>query len=307
MIYTITLNPALDYFLTLDKEPMDDEVNRATSCTYKAAGKGLNVSKILSVFGIHSKAIALLGGFTGKYIKEQIAKDSNIEIIDLQVQGDNRINVKLHYDSKALCVNGSGPEINEYTKQAFFDCLNKIEKDDYVIISGSMMKGFEQEDIVTIAKIVNSRGGKLVNDMEQISLQTLLECDPWLIKPNFYEFSLLMDKRDMKREELGIYLAKAHKNGIGNILLSLGKDGAIYSTKEKDYYLQQPNTLLVNKVGAGDAMLASFVGKISSNSSIEEALRYAGAAGNAVASTLEDISIEDIESYYKQMNVITKE
>lgn len=306
MIYTVTLNPALDYFVTLDKEPIDDEVNRATSCSYKAAGKGLNVSKILSILGIPSKAIALLGGFTGKYIQEQIAKDKNIEMVDFQVQGDNRINVKLHYNSKALCVNGNGPEVSKQVKQALLDYFNNINKDDYVIISGSMMRGFTLDDIIDISKVVNSRGGKLVNDMEQISIDQLLACDPWLIKPNFYEFSLLLEKPNMKKEDLEEYLMKAHDRGIGNTLLSLGKDGAVYSTKDKNYYLQQPNTLLVNKVGAGDAMLASFVGKISMNSSIEEALRYAGAAGNAVASTLQDISLQDIENYYKQMNVITK-
>lgn len=306
MIYTVTLNPAIDYFMTLENMPMDDEVNRATSNTLKAAGKGLNVSKILSILGIKSKAIALLGGFTGEHIKEEIAKDPNIEMISLQADGDNRINVKLHYNGKALCVNGIGPTATSTTKNQLFNELSKIQKDDYVIISGSMMKGFDQDDIVTMSKIIYEHGGRLVNDMEQINLDTLIECKPWLIKPNLYEFSLLMNKPDLKKEDLEEYLKLAHAKGLENILLSLGKDGALFSTREKNYYLIQPHTVLVNKVGAGDAMLAAFVGKLSSNCSEEEALLYAGASGNAVASKLEDITLQDIQDQLKNMQVINK-
>ena len=78
MIYTLTLNPAIDYFITLNSSLMVDEVNRGSNDLFKAAGKGLNVSKVLSKMTIKSRAIALLGGFTGNYIKECFEKDENI-------------------------------------------------------------------------------------------------------------------------------------------------------------------------------------------------------------------------------------
>lgn len=97
MIYTITLNPAIDYFITLNETLLVDEVNRGSHEIYKAGGKGLNVSKILSVLNIPSKAIAVLGGFTGQYIQDSFSKDSNIEMIPIPVDGMNRINMKANY------------------------------------------------------------------------------------------------------------------------------------------------------------------------------------------------------------------
>ena len=100
MIYTLTLNPAIDYFLTINDQLMVDEVNRGSNAIFKAGGKGLNVSKILSLLNIKSKAVVLLGGFTGDFIRSEFEKDENIEILTVKVDGVNRINMKAHYDNK---------------------------------------------------------------------------------------------------------------------------------------------------------------------------------------------------------------
>ena len=118
MIYTLTLNPAIDYFLTINDQLMVDEVNRGSNAIFKAGGKGLNVSKILSLLNIKSKAIVLLGGFTGDFIRSEFEKDENIEILTVKVDGVNRINMKAHYDKKALCINGDGPLADDKAKKA---------------------------------------------------------------------------------------------------------------------------------------------------------------------------------------------
>ena len=126
MIYTITLNPAIDYFITLNETLLVDEVNRGSHEIYKAGGKGLNVSKILSVLNIPSKAIAVLGGFTGQYIQDSFSKDSNIEMIPIPVDGMNRINMKANYGEEALCINGSGPVVNESLQYFLKDTIEKM-------------------------------------------------------------------------------------------------------------------------------------------------------------------------------------
>ena len=298
MIYTITLNPAIDYFITLNETLLVDEVNRGSHEIYKAGGKGLNVSKILSVLNIPSKAIAVLGGFTGQYIQDSFSKDPNIEMIPIPVDGMNRINMKANYGKKALCINGSGPVVNECTVQLLLDEIAKINADDIVIISGSMMHGFPEDFVVTLAQAVHQRNAKVVIDMEQLK-----ECRPYLIKPNLYELQLLMKNNEINESNIEEYLRKANVLGIENILVSLGKDGAVLSNAQGIYKLEQPRTVLVNKVGAGDAMLASFIGKLSQGYSSEEALQWGGAAGNATASKLEDITLRDIEGYLLQMKV----
>lgn len=303
MIYTITLNPAIDYFITLHETLLVDEVNRGNHEIYKAGGKGLNVSKILSVLNIPSKAIAVLGGFTGQYIQDSFAKDPNIEMIPIPVDGMNRINMKANYGKKALCINGSGPVVNDCTVQLLLDEIAKISEDDVVVISGSMMHGFPDDFVTTLAQAVHQRNAKVVIDMEQITMEQLKECRPYLIKPNMYELQLLFENTEINESNIDEYLKKANEMGIENILVSLGKNGAVLSNAQGIFKLDQPRTVLVNKVGAGDAMLASFIGKLSQGSSSEEALQWGGAAGNATASKLEDITLRDIEGYLLQMEV----
>ena len=302
MIYTLTLNPAIDYFITLNSSLMIDEVNRGSNDLFKAAGKGLNVSKVLSKMSIKSKAIALLGGFTGNYIKECFEKDENIEIISIPVNGNNRINMKAHYDSKALCINGEGPKADQGVKDKLIEQLRLIDKDDLVVVSGSMMKGFDKDFILAIASILNEKGAKMVLDMEQADKRLLAACKPFLIKPNLYELTLLLEDESITSANLISHVDEIRSLNVENVLISLGKDGACLVTTDQVIWLRQPNTVLVNKVGAGDAMLAAFIGKLSENNNKQEALRYAGAAGNATASKLEDIQMEDIESFLPLMS-----
>ena len=302
MIYTFTLNPCIDYYLTIGNELMIDEVNRGTDAVFKAGGKGLNVSKVLSLLKIDSKAVVLLGGFTGDFIRDEFNKDEHIQIIEVKVNGVNRINMKAHYDNKALCINADGPYADDETKKELYRIIDQIEKDDVVIISGSMMKGFDEEYLIHVADEINHKGAKLVIDMEKISYETLKRCKPYLIKPNLYELRLLLKDEGINKDNAIESLKQLRKDGIEKILLSLGKDGALLYDEEGALYLIQPDTVLVNKVGAGDAMLGAFIGKLYETNDRELALRYAGAAGNATASTLDDIDETLIEEYLTQMS-----
>ncbi|MBQ6333691.1 MAG: 1-phosphofructokinase family hexose kinase [Erysipelotrichaceae bacterium] len=301
MIYTFTLNPAVDYFLTINNDLMIDEVNRGTDAKFKAGGKGLNVSKILSLLGIWSKAVVLLGGFTGDYIREEFQKDQNIDVETIRVDGINRINMKAHYDHKALCINGDGPLADEKTKEELLKAVNEIRSEDVALISGSMMRGLDEEFLIVLSDRIHEKGARLVIDMETVKSETLIRCKPDLIKPNLYELQILLKDPGINTENAKEALSRIREYGIGNILLSLGKDGALLADEEGFLRLEHPHTTLVNKVGAGDAMLAAFIGKLYETGDRELALRYGGAAGNAVASTLDDITAETIEEFLPLM------
>ena len=303
MIYTFTLNPAVDYFLTIRNELMVDEVNRGTDAIFKAGGKGLNVSRVLSLLNMKSKAVVLLGGFTGEFIRKEAEKNENVEVIEVKVDGVNRINMKAHYDKKALCINGDGPVADEKVKETLFRITDDLNQNDVAVISGSMMNGFDENDLISLCDHIHETGAKLVIDMEKITPETLKRCKPMLIKPNLYELGLLTGNHEMDIDHAKEALRKLPEEGIEKILLSLGKDGALLSDEEGFLYLIQPNTVLVNKVGAGDSMLAAFLGKLIETGDREIALRYGGAAGNAAASQLEDITAETIERFLPEMSV----
>lgn len=303
MIYTITMNPSIDYYMNVNQNLIETEVNRSMGEQMKAGGKGINVSAMLNKYGISSIALVLLGGFTGDYIEEEIHKYLNVQLVSIPIEGMNRINVKVRHGEKTLCVNGKGPKANGDTKAVILNALNQVEENDWVMICGSAMQGISDDFIIKISDLIHHKKAKLVIDMEAISIKLLERCKPYLIKPNFYEFKMLMKREEMGPEELMNALDACKQKGCENILVSLGENGAILTTKFQNYRLRQDEVKAVNKVGSGDAMLASFVGKLVTGSSFEEALAYGGAAGSAVASTLKDVTMEMIYDQYLKTKV----
>jgi len=303
MIYTITLNPSIDCYLKIEQPLMLDEVNRADEEIFKIGGKGINVSLDLSMLKIQSTAIVLLGGFTGEYISQCLARNEYIQVKRIPIDGRNRINVKIHQDHKAICVNGKGPEGNPEVQQEIMNALSSLTGNDWVMICGSSIQGFEEGFLQKIADMAHAHGAKLIMDMENLTVQQLEDYHPYLIKPNLYELQLMLGSTKISADSVAGILQGRESLGADNLLVSMGAQGAILAAKDGIYQLIQPNDVAVNKVGAGDAMLAAYIGKLSCGCSESEALRWAGAAGNAVASTLEDIDIQMIESYLARMSV----
>lgn len=306
MIYTVTLNPSIDYFITLNNALIINEVNRGKNEIFKAGGKGINVSKILNLLEIESKAIVLLGGFTGAFIKSSINDYPFIELLPIYIDKENRINIKAVYGNESVCINGEGPLADFKHEEMILNMLQNIKNSDYLIISGSMMKGIDYNFLLKISKIVHKIGAKLIVDMENLNLDLLNKLHPYLIKPNLYELQILFDDNSININNIELYIDKLKKNNVENILITFGKDGAVLFFNNKTYYLKQPDDILINKVGAGDAMLAAFIGKLSLGFKPKDAFRYGGATGNAVASKLEDITKEDIDKYLDVIDVITE-
>ena len=302
MIYTVTLNPCVDYFIIVDKQLIDTEVNRASYEHFKGAGKGLNVSNILNELGVKSRAVALLGGFTGDYIEESFKNKEKIEMIPVRVNGNNRINVKISNLDKTWCINGNGPSADDNTIPKVLDVLKDIDERDIIMICGSKMKNLTKMDIYDIVTYAKNKGARVIVDIEELKLDDYRILKPYLIKPNLYELSMLAGK-DLTIEDSLIYLENLLDIGIENILLSLGKDGAILYNRDVKLKLSHPLVNSINKVGSGDAMLASFVGKLSETNDYIEALRWGGSAGLTTVTTFDDITLDQVEKNLDLMSI----
>ncbi len=299
MIYTLTLNPAIDHYMLVDKQLINDEVNRANTDYFKAGGKGLNVSRVLEMWNIKNTAIALIGGFTGTYIKEDFSNKETIDFIGINLEGNTRINSKIYSPSQTICVNGNGPIATEETKKEIFSSLKNITSKDIVMICGSSCNGLNKSFLKELCDYIHDKDAKLVIDMESLSIEDIQRLKPSLIKPNRYELSLIL-KNDFPLETQANTLLE---NGLSSILVSLGKDGAYYSNGNDIYKVSQPEINAINKVGCGDAMLGTFVGIFDQTQDIEQALKYSVAAGCATASSLEDIKQDEIIKFAEQIQV----
>lgn len=303
MIYTVTMNPSIDYYLTVDQPLMVNEVSRASNEMFKVGGKGINVSIVLNELQIHSKALTFLGGFTGEYIKENLSKYRNIQLDYIPIQGNNRINVKVSHLSETISINGKGDVVNQENLDELLSKLNQVTAEDWVMVCGSLMGSTSLDILVEISEIVHKRNAKLIIDMESLSLELLETCKPDLIKPNLYEFKLISKGEIETEAELKCAIRSVLKTGVKSILLSQGDQGAVYATNVKCLHLWQPIIKAQNNVGMGDTMLAAFIGFRSTGSNEEEAFRWSGAAGIAAASTLDPVSFETIKFYYDQVSV----
>ena len=121
MIYTVTLNPSIDYVIKLDTLN-HGSVNRVNEENIYPGGKGINVSNILNELGYKNIALGFISGFTGKYIVDSmIAKNLNCDFIEL-LNGFTRINVKIKSNEETE-VNGNGPNISEEDLQKLINLL----------------------------------------------------------------------------------------------------------------------------------------------------------------------------------------
>lgn len=94
MIYTVTLNPALDYILRLPRLSSED-VNRADSAQLLCGGKGINVSMVLSGLEVPTRALGFVAGFTGRALEQMLqAQGIQTDFVPLAA-GNTRINVKI--------------------------------------------------------------------------------------------------------------------------------------------------------------------------------------------------------------------
>ena len=288
MIYTVTFNPAIDYIAEVKGLEMN-EINRATSEKILAGGKGINVSIVLKNLGIDSIALGFIAGFTGQEIKRKV-EEFGIKTDFVYIPDKfSRINVKLQSNitgimSNETAINGEGPKISEKEIEELISKLDKLQKEDYLVLAGSVSRKMKDDIYEKICTKVKEKGAKIVADATGKLLVNVLKHKPFLIKPNKEELEEIFEDKIETNEEIIVYAKKLQEMGAENVLISMDQDGAILITKDKKVlHLKAPKGKLVNSVGAGDSMVAGFLTGYISYDDYEKAFKMGIAAGSASA------------------------
>ncbi|MGY3724961.1 1-phosphofructokinase [Granulicatella balaenopterae] len=302
MIYTITFNAAVDLVIQATDCKLG-ELNRSTSENYVAGGKGINISVILQRLGYDNIATGFLGGFTGEYIKSELAKD-NIQTNFIEVMGTTRINVKLKSQEETE-INAAGPTISEEEFCQLFQYLSsRIQKDDVVFLAGNAAPGLSAKHYVAIAQMCQEQQAKLVLDTNKSLLKECLVHGPFIIKPNHHELGELFDVVISDEEEIIHYAQKLQDMGAKNILVSRGGAGALLLTEKGEVYRSNvPKGQVVNSVGAGDSMLAGFMASYITTNDYSVSLQRGAATGSATAFSVGIATKEYIEELLPQIIV----
>lgn len=294
MVYTVTLNPSIDYVVYLE-EWRENAVNRTRKEEIIAGGKGINVSQVLTNLGIENMALGFVAGFTGEEIEKRVKESGcNTNFIHIQ-EGCSRINVKMKH-RKETEINGQGPVIKEKHMEELRLQVEQVTEGDYLVLAGSIPKGLPNTTYETIIKIATEKKCMVVVDTTKESLMNALPYHPFLIKPNHHELSEIFGVTIESREDIICYAKKLQQFGARNVLVSRASDGAILLTEGKGIYeLKAPVGEVVNSVGAGDSMVAGFITGYQRYHQYEEALRLGIAAGSASAFSDHLATKEEVE------------
>lgn len=299
MIYTVTLNPALDKTVEIPSLTVD-AVNRITSMRTDPGGKGINVSKVISNLGGRSIAAGILGGDTGRSILSAL-EDMGLATCFHFVEGETRTNMKIidpvsHTNTD---INEPGVTVSEEILGGLLaEFLEKIVEGDIVVISGSMPKGSPKDTYFTWTKGFREKGAKVILDADGELLKAGLQASPYMFKPNNHELSALVGRTLKTLEELAETARVFMKEyGIAKIVVSMGGDGALYMTADETIYAEGLKVPVGSTVGAGDSVVAALAVAEERGMSLEEAvcLSTATGAANVMCSGTQAAEYEVIE------------
>jgi 6-phosphofructokinase 2 len=281
MIYTVTLNPALDRTLWVERIQSDD-ANRIESEERYAGGKGIDVSKVLTTLGAKNRALGLIGGFAGEELEGRLLNEG-IECDFATISGETRTNIIVDDMSTGnqIVFSDKGPEVKPYELMQMIHKIERLEHPDIVVISGSLPPGVHPEIYRKIVEMAKIRGARVILDTDGDALKVGIQASPYAIKPNIHELSRLVDTELEEMDEIMKAARGVREKGTEMVLVSMGGKGILLVGEKEQYLASPPEVTVKNTIGAGDSAVAGFVYGLAEGKSLEEALICAVAAGTA--------------------------
>lgn len=280
MIYTVTLNPAIDREYSVPELSFND-VLRASATRNDPGGKGFNVSRMLAVLGSPNTALAFAAGKSGEWLEWNL-NDSGVATDFIWVGGETRTNTTVVSSSgeNHLKVNEAGPQISE---QAQSNMLNHIESlaqaGDWWVLAGSLPPGVPENFYGIIIDLLKKKDARVFLDTSGSALSTALHHFPDWIKPNQHEaeeISGFADPVEAANWFKGLW--------IKNTAITLGSAGVFLSADDKQWQIQSPKIVEANPIGAGDAFVGGTVYGLFQGLSALNSVRWGIACGAMAAS-----------------------
>ncbi|CEH33514.1 1-phosphofructokinase [Romboutsia lituseburensis] len=302
MIYTVTLNPSIDYVVKLNNLSTGD-INRSSEEYVYPGGKGINVSLILKELGYKSNALGFISGFTGQYIESILnERGLNSDFIKLE-NGFTRINVKIKSNEETE-INGQGPHISSEKLDKLYEKIESLNEDDILVLAGSIPSTLDEKLYENIMARIENKGIKVVVDATKNLLLNVLKYKPFLIKPNNIELEEMFNVKLETTEDIVLYANKLKEMGAKNVLVSMGKDGGLLVTEDNKVLKSSvAKGEVKNSVGAGDSMVGGFIAGYLKNKSYEEALKLGAASGSATAFSYDLATSDFINELLEQINI----
>jgi 6-phosphofructokinase 2 len=306
MIATVTLNPSLDRTVTVEDLVMD-EANRWTSLRRDPGGKGINVSRVIHELGGKTIAYGFIGGIDGETLKH-LLQQQGVPFDFTPIKGEIRSNFIIA--DLASChqtrIDAPGPHIMRHELQKLVQKVKHINpKPDFLVFAGSVPPAVPADIYRQLIEAAKSNGIKTVLDSDNKWLKEGMKAKPNVIKPNVYEAEELLGKHLRSETAIVKALKFLIEHGIEVALISRGKEGLIAANEEMALKVIPPQVEVRSTVGAGDSTIAGLVLKLNEGLGIDEACRWAVAAGTAATLTpgTELCRREDVERLLAKVKI----
>lgn len=293
MIYTLTLNPSLDYIIYTDNY-REGKVNRTVSESLIPGGKGINVSWVLKNLGCESIALGFVGGFVGAEIERLLAADG-IRTDFVRADGNSRINVKLKAEVETE-INARGPQIDI---SLLYKKLDAVRDGDFLVLAGNAPDKGMYADIMR--RVGN--GVKVIADAEGELLMSTLSHKPFLVKPNHHELGGVLGREIVTYADAVEGAGILREMGAQNVFVSMADKGGVLMSADGVYTSEAPKGKVVNSTGAGDSAVAGFIAGYLASGDVGEAFKMGICAGSASAFSHGFATREEIGKLMEEINV----
>ncbi len=285
MINTITLNPAIDHIIYLNRY-VRNITNRIRETRITMGGKGTHVSLNLRLMGSPSRAFGFGFGQTGRQII-QMLKDGGVEPYFIYgTEGESRTNYLLvEEDTRdATLVADRGPKPSVEQTESFCKLMcDTVQSGDYLALSGDTSNFPDPFIYNRLIDLLSDRKLRVFLDASGRSLEKCIEKSPYLVKPNRDELATLTGMALKTDTDVIHAIGALDKYNIAVVAVSLGGDGSIVRAEDKVYRVYPPKVNVYNTVGCGDCYLGGLMHGLESGMSMEDTLRYATAVSAATA------------------------
>lgn len=287
MIYTITMNPAIDKTIELDELRLGG-LNRIKTVIQDVGGKGINVSKTIKALGGVSIALGFVGGNTGKIIVDAL-DELEIEHDFVELDEPTRINTKaIETSGRVTEINEPGPIVNANQVEKILAKVRQYADENALfVIAGSVPQGVTKDIYAKITDIAHLAGAQVLLDADGELFEKALISHPDYIKPNREELESYkgFDSTASQKDLVAIG-HDLQEQGIANVVVSMGKEGALFLLNGNEAFVPGLKVDAHSTVGAGDSLVAGIAYSVANNLEPDELIRLGVAISAGAVTTI---------------------
>lgn len=278
MIITVTTNPSIDRTIAV-KDLVLGGVNRGELSAIDPGGKGVNVSRALAAYGAKTHAVLICGDLGSQWFSKKL-NTLHIPHHVIKAEGITRSNITLQEaDQTVTKINEPGFELSKDVLHELYETLDGLDlKGSWVVLAGRLNPGADVNTYRDLAQFVRDRGASVAIDGSGAEFKAALQVNPDLIKPNQFELAELVGRPLKTIHDVIAAAREVIDNGVAQVLCSLGKDGAILVTKDQVIHCEPEKSAVGTPVGAGDILLAIYLGGGAQPSALKDAIAWSAAS-----------------------------